>query len=104
MLQKLDLVKKVETVVLKSDPRVPNPWAIGAYGDKLYIADRALPNLYSIDGPPTGDPDKPAAPLSEAGSGKHTLAFATDPDGLYAVESEQKNPLIRVIPDPGPVP
>ena len=104
LLQRLDLSKKTETMLLKTDPRVPNPWALGYYGGKVYVSDRSLPQIYTIDGEPSGEPDKPVTPLTEAGKGVHTVAFAADTDGLYAVESEQTNPLIEIAPYPSPVP
>src|SRR5580658_3872243 len=100
-LQKMDLATGTLSMVFSNDPRLPQPKALCADGDELYVADRTLPTVYGVE--MSGTTNNALAPVSltEAGKGNAIQEMAFSDGVLYALQGGNI-PLARLNPY-GPV-
>jgi hypothetical protein len=101
-LYKLDLKTAVLSLVLSQNIKIPNPNALYANSQKLYVADFTLPEIYEVEATGTTNPAQAPVQLNLAGKGTRIKAL-TESDGiLYALQAGN-TPLARVSPEYSPV-
>jgi DNA-binding beta-propeller fold protein YncE len=92
---KLDLKSLTVSTPFANNTLVPSPQALCLDQEKLYVADRALPTVYSLKLADLGSSDQKSLNLTEAGQGDHVLELAFSDGSLYALQSGVI-PLVKV--------
>jgi hypothetical protein len=104
-LRKLDLKSRTITTPLKDHPKAPQPEALCAAGDRLFLSDRKNGEVLEL----TPREDVPMAVATPAGMGgpfamktvakaRKVLALAWVEGSLYALEADTNTPVSRLIP------
>ncbi len=91
---RLDL-ETVETL-LKDSVQSARPGALAAMDGQLYVSDRDSGKVFLVD------LSNNRANLRQVGQGKKVVALAGAGGNLYALQADEKEPWIRVLPGPAP--
>lgn len=97
-VQKLDLATQKLTTVFKNLPACPHPAALCFFNDKLIVADQALSQVCEME-----ETTSAGVTLKPIGAGQTILSLCASGKYLYALEANPASPLMRLLPNPGPV-
>jgi hypothetical protein len=97
-VQKLDLGTQQLTTVFKNLPACPHPAALCFFNNKLIVADQALSQVSEMD-----ETKSAGITLTPIGAGQTILSLCASGKYLYALEANPAPPLMRLLPNPGPV-
>lgn len=97
-VQKLDLNTKKVTTVFKDQPQFPHPNALCLFNDKLIVADQALSQVGQLQLTAQG-----GVTFLPSGTGEQIVALSASGNYLYALQADNKNPMIRLMPRNEPV-
>lgn len=100
-VDKIDLKDLQVSQIISQNPNIPSPKALCLDGDKIYVADKDLPTIYTIETKANVQPSQ-TIDLVDAGKGDHILEMAASEGRVYALQSGV-DPLAMVFPNYKPV-
>jgi hypothetical protein len=104
VLRKLNLASGKISTAVEKDNRVPNPAALCASRDRLYLADQNLKEVYElVPGNNLSQKGDPPFEWRVAGKGNKILALARTGESLYALQSDDQAPMVQLAPSYRPV-